>query len=113
MSFTSLLSLISAFILSYTVLSAGVARLNLPITPEQIVQERRSASSIPSSSLRELVGILDVLCGMMLLVPRSRKLGAAVALVLLVLGLVARVREGKAVGKSLICLGLCGVVWIV
>ena len=48
------------------------------------------------------------------MVRRSRKVGAAGALALLVVGLVARVREGKteAVGKSLVCMGLCGVVWI-
>ncbi len=112
MSFVSIVSLLSALILSFTVLSAGVARLNSPITSEQIVQER-SASSPNSSSLRELVGVLDMVCGIMLLVPLSRRLGAAIAFVLLVLGLVSRVRGGKPVGKALVCMGLCMVVWIV
>ena len=111
MSFASILSLLSALTLSFTVLSAGVARLNSQITPEQIVQER-SASSINPSTLRELVGVLDILCGIMLLVPRSRRLGVAMAFVLLVLGLVARVKEGKSVGKALICMGLCTIVWM-
>ena len=111
MSFTSILSLLSALFLSFTVLSAGIARLNSPITPEQIVQERRTAS-INASTLRELVGVLDILCGVMLLVTRSRKVGAAVAFGLLLMGLVERVREGKALGKGLICMGLCIVVWI-
>ncbi|KAL9136680.1 MAG: hypothetical protein Q9175_002104 [Cornicularia normoerica] len=53
MSFASILSLLSALILSVTVLSAGIARLSSPITPEQIVQERRR-SSINTSTLREL-----------------------------------------------------------
>lgn len=111
MSFASILSLLSALILSVTVLSAGIARLSSPITPEQIVQERRR-SSMNTSTLRELVGVLDILCSIMLLVTRSRRLGAAMAFVLLVMGLVSRVREGKSVGKALICMGLCTIVWI-
>lgn len=64
--------------------------------------------------------MLDILCGVLLLVPgRSRRLGGAVALVLLGLGFVARVRregkEGKGVGvgvggKEVVCGGLCVVV---
>lgn len=111
MSFAAILSLLSALILSFTVLQAGVARLNSPITPEQIAQER-STSSINKSTLRELVGGLDILCGIILLVPRSRRAGTAVAFALLVVGLVSRVREGKSVGKALICMGLCVLVWI-
>lgn len=112
MSFAAILSLLSALILSFTVLQAGVARLSSPITPEQIAQER-SASFVNRSTLRELVGGLDVLCGIMLLVPRSRRAGAAVAFALLLVGLVSRVGEGKSVGKALICMGLCAVVWMV
>lgn len=112
MSLASILSFLSALVLSFTLLSAGVARLNSQITPEQIVQERSAASSMNPSTLRELVGGLDVLCAIMLLVPRSRRLGVAIALVLLVLGLVSRVKEGKPVGKALICMGLCIIVWI-
>ncbi len=108
MSFAAILS---ALILSYTVLSAGVARLNSPITPEQIVQER-SSSSVNSITLRELVGALDILCGILLLVPRSRRLGAGLALVLLIGGLVSRVREGRSVRKAVMCMGMCGVVWM-
>ncbi|KAF6229083.1 hypothetical protein HO133_007197 [Letharia lupina] len=98
MSFASILSLLSALVLSFTVLSAGITRLSSPITPEQISRER-ATSSINPSTLRELVGVLDVLCSIMLLVPRSRRLGAAMAFALLVLGLVSRIREGKSVGK--------------
>lgn len=61
--------------------------------------------------------MLDILCGVLLLVPgRSRRLGGAVALVLLGLGFVARVRrEGKeggvgVGGKEVVCGGLCVVV---
>ena len=111
MYFAAIFSLLSALILSLTVLSAGVARLGSPITPEQIAQER-STSSINASTLRELVGGLDILCGIMLLVPRSRRAGAAAALALLMVGLVSRVREGKSVGKTLICMGLCVIVWV-
>ena len=109
MSFASILSLLFALILSFTVLSAGIARLGSPITPEQIAQER-NAPFISASTRRELVGVLDILCGIMLLVPRSRKLGAAVAFGLLVVGLISRVREGKSLGKTLICMGLCVIV---
>ena len=111
MSVAAIFSLLSALLLSYIVLSAGVARLNTPITPEQIARER-GTSSANSVSLRELVGVLDILCGVMLLVPRSRRWGAAVAFVLLLLGLVSRVREGKSSEKALICMGLCAVVWV-
>ena len=65
-----------------------------------------------SSTLRELVGVLDILCSIMLIVPWSRRLGAATAFVLLVVGLGSRVREGKAVGKALICMGVCVIVGI-
>lgn len=107
----SFLSLLSALILSFTVLSAGIAKVNSPITPEQIVQERNT-SSVNSSTLRELVGVLDILCGIMLLVPWSRRLGAMFACLLLAVGLVSRVREGKAVGKTVICMALCVIVGI-
>ena len=112
MSFAAILSLLSALILSFTVLQAGVARLNSPITPAQIAEER-SASFVNKSTLRELVGGLDVLCGITLLVPRSRRAAAVGAFALLLLGLVSRVREGKPLGKALICIGLCVVVWMV
>lgn len=112
MAIAAILSLLPALILSFTVLSAGVARLSSPITPEQIARER-STLSANASTLRELVGALDVVCGVLLLVPRSRRGGAAVALALLVVGLVSRVRDGKSVGKGLMCMGLCVLVWMV
>ena len=112
MSFTTILSLLSALILSFTVLSAGVGRLNSPITPEQIVQDRNTSSSTSSITRRELVGVLDILCGLMLLVPGSRRLGGGMAFVLLLVGLISRVREGKSVGKAVICMGLCVLVWV-
>lgn len=117
----SLLALLSALLLSFTLLSAGVSRLASPITPEQVAHERATSSSSTTTTrltLREAVGVLDILCGVLLLVPgRSRRLGGAVALVLLGLGFVARVRregkEGKGVGvggKEVVCGGLCVIV---
>ena len=112
MSFTTILSLLSALILSFTVLSAGFARLNSPITPEQIVLERKNSTTTSSITQREFVGVLDILCGLVLLVPRSRRLGGGIAFVLLVVGVVSKVREGKSVGKAVICMGLCALVWL-
>lgn len=121
---TTLLPLLSALYLSYTVLSAGISRLTSPITPEQILQDRTnnknnnnnntssSSSSTTSLTTREVVGILDLVCGGLLLVPRCRRVGGAVAFALLLAGLVARVREGREVGwvMGVGCMGLCVVV---
>lgn len=113
----SLLTLLSALLLSFTILSAGLSRLTSPITPEQIVRERHTTTTTTSRlTLREAVGVLDILCGVLLLVPgRCRRLGGAAALVLLALGIVKRVwgerGEGKGVGgKEVVCGGLCVVV---
>lgn len=59
------------------------------------------------------MGVLDILCGVLLLVPWSRRVGAMIAFGLLAVGLVSRVREGKAVGKAVICMGLCVIVGVV
>lgn len=65
-------------------------------------------------TLREVVGVLDILCGIILLVPRSRRLGAALAFVLLIVGAVERMRQGREreVGKGVICMGLCVVAGV-
>lgn len=120
MSLSSLLSLLSALFLAFTVLSAGQAKLTSRLTPEihdsQVAQESETRSNesripIPPATRRKIHGWVNILCGILLLWPSRRKIGAAAAAVLLSWGLVTRLRNGMSLVPPLTMMGLSAVVW--
>jgi hypothetical protein len=120
MSLSSILSLLSALILAFTVLSAGQAKLTSRITPDiyenQVAQDSKPSpheSWIPISPAmrRKIHGVMNVVCGILLLWPSWRKSGGAAAFVLLCWGLVSRLRDGKSVVPPLTMMTLSAIVW--
>lgn len=120
MSLSSILVFLCSLILAFTVLSAGQAKLTGRITEEvhakYLAKEKETASKfIPLSPAeqRQLVGVIDIICGLLLLVPSWRSIGAAAAFALLAAGLVPRVRRGESIKPAMILMGLSATVWIV
>jgi len=120
MSLSSILSVLSAIILAFTVLSAGQAKLTSQITPEiheiQVAKDsetspHESRIPIPPATRRKIHGVINVVCGILLLWPSRRKIGAAAAFVLLSWGLVSRFRGGMSVVPPLTMMALSAFVW--
>jgi len=119
MSLSSIFAFLCAFVLSFTVLSAGQAKLTDRITEDvhakYLAKENETASKfIPLSPAdqRQLVGVIDLVCGILLLVPSWRSIGAAAAFVLLAAGLASRVRRGESMKPRMIMMGLSAIVWV-
>ena len=119
---TSLLSLLSALFLAFTVLSSGQAKLTSRYTPEAHFKQTAKDSEespielyIPfePSTRRIIHGIVNVLCGILLLLPSTRAVGAAMAFGLLLLALGKSVTNGVSVIPPLGMMVLCAVVWFV
>jgi len=120
MSLSSFLSLLSALILSFTVLSAGQAKITNLITPSihqtQISKDTKSSSLelyLPFSpaTRRKLRGVADIICGILLLWPSARTTGAATSFLLLVVSAVGRIADGMSLLPPLTMMGLSAVVW--
>ena len=120
MSLQSLISFFISLILAFTVLSAGQAKLTGRITPE--IHEDQVAKDTEESSLelylpfspaarRKLRGVLDVIWGILLLWPSSRRVGVALSFFLLLVGSVFRIKDGKSLVPPLTMMVLCAVVW--
>ena len=121
----SWVSFFSALLLSYRVLSAGYAKVTYQTPPSQVADEIRKKYSSenkkdhsshtyfsPSAAqIRDVRGIVELICGILLLVPSWRRLGAAIAFSLLVIGLVSRIRNGQSIVSPLIMMTHCGLVW--
>ena len=120
----SWISFLSALLLSYRVLSAGYAKLTYQTPPSQVADDIRKKYSQdkeddPSQSylqpspewIRDIRGVIEIICGILLLLPSWRRLGAAIACSLLVIGLVSRIRYGQSVISPLIMMAHCGLVW--
>ncbi|KAK0512020.1 hypothetical protein JMJ35_005148 [Cladonia borealis] len=121
----SWLSFLSALLLSFRVLSAGYAKLTYQTPPSQVADEirrkyasenkeedpSRSYFSLSAAQIRDVRGVVEVICGILLLVPSWKRLGAAMALSLLVIGLVSRIRNGQSIVSPLIMMTHCGLVW--
>lgn len=119
MSLSSIFALLCALVLSFTVLSAGQAKLTDRITEEvhakYLAKEKETASKfipLSPSDQRQLVGVIDLICGFLLLVPSWRSIGAAMAFVLLAAGLAPRVRRGESVKPAMILMALSAIVWV-
>ncbi|KAL6719349.1 hypothetical protein ACLMJK_003588 [Lecanora helva] len=115
MTLTSLLLTLLTLLLSFTLLSAGQAKLTSALTPhlhDPDPPESNIELYIPfsPSTRRKLRGILDVVCGMMLLWRGTRRFGAGVAAGLLVWSTVGRLVEGRegSWGKVVVMAGACG-----
>ena len=125
MSFTSWMSFLGALLVSYTVLRSGLGKLTSQVTDE--VQERylvrenpvqenetRSAYSFTSVSpgtMKEVRAVIDLICGVLLLVPSWRRIGAAIALALLAIGLIRCLRNGNSLVPPLTMMTLSALVW--
>ena len=121
----SWVSFFSALLLSFRVLSAGYAKLTYQTPPSQVADEIREKYSSeikeddsshsyfsPSpAQIRDVRGVIELICGLLLLVPSWRRSGAAIAFSLLVIGLVSRIRSGQSIVSSLIMMTHCGLVW--
>lgn len=122
----SWVSFFSALLLSYRVLSAGYAKVTYQPPPSQVADEIRKKYSSedkedhptrsyfsPSPALiRDIRGVIELVCGILLLVPSWRRLGATIAFSLLVIGLVSRIRSGQSIVSPLIMMTHCGLVWL-
>ena len=121
----SWVSFFSALLLSFRVLSAGYAKLTYQTPPSQVADEIREKYSShnkennsshsyfsPSpAQIRDVRGVIELICGLLLLVPSWRRSGAAIAFSLLVIGLVSRIRSGQSIVSPLIMMTHCGLVW--
>ena len=121
----SWISFFSAILLSFRILSAGYAKLTYRTPPSEVADEirRKYASedkeedpsqsylSLSSAQIRDVRGVIEVVCGVLLLVPSWKWLGAAIAFSLLVIGLVSRIRSGQSIVSPLIMMTHCGLVW--
>ncbi len=121
----SWVSFFSALLLSYQVLSAGYAKVTYQTPPSQVADEIRKKyftedkeddSSRPyfspsTARIRDVRGVIEIICGILLLVPSWRRLGAAIAFSLLIIGLVSRIRSGQSIIPPLIMMTHCGLVW--
>ena len=120
----SWVSFFSALLLSYRVLSAGYAKVTYQAPPSQVADEIRKKyftedkqgysdqSYLPSSArIREIRGIIELICGILLLVPSWRRIGAVIAFSLLVIGLTSRIRSGQSIAPHLLMMVHCGLVW--
>lgn len=120
MSLSSILSFLSAIILAFTVLSAGQAKLTSQITPaiyeSQVAEDCATSPNdlwipVAPATRRKIHGVINVVCGILLLWPSWRTIGAAAAFVLLSWGLVSRLRAGKSVVPPLTMMTLSAVAW--
>ena len=121
----SWVSFFSALALSYRVLSAGYAKLTYNPPPSEVAAEIRenylsedkegdpgqSYFSPSPATIRDIRGFIELICGIMLLVPSWRRIGAAIAFSLLVTGLVSRIRSGQSILPHLLMMMHCGLVW--
>lgn len=121
----SWLSFFSALLLSYRVLSAGYAKVTYQPPPSQAADEIRKryfsgdkegessqSSFLPSSArIRDIRGVIELVCGILLLVPSWRRIGAAIAFSLLVIGLISRIRSGQSTAPHLLMMTHCALVW--
>ena len=120
----SWIAFFSALLLSFRVLSAGYAKLTYQTPPSQVADEIRkkysedkkdvsgkSSLSPSPAQIRDARGVIELICGILLLVPSWRRLGAAIAFSLLVIGLVSRIRTGQSILSPLIMMTHCGLVW--
>ena len=120
MPLASWVSFLSALLLSFRVLSAGYAKLTSQINDEvhekYLADDRHTTSShshlsLSPANFREIRGIVDIICGILLLLPSWKRLGAAMAFFLLSVGLVSRAREGQSVAPPLVMMTHCALVW--
>ena len=121
----SWLSFFSALLLSYRVLSAGYAKVTYQPPPSQVADEIRKryfsgdkegessqSSFLPSSArIRDIRGVIELVCGILLLVPSWRRIGAAIAFSLLVIGLTSRIKSGQSIAPHLLMMAHCALVW--
>lgn len=121
----SWISFFSALLLSYRVLSAGYAKVTYQTPPSQVADEIRNkyfsgdkegepgqSSLLPSSAtIRGIRGIIELICGILLLVPSWRRIGAATAFSLLIIGLISRIRSGQSIAPHVLMMMHCGLVW--
>ena len=113
------MAFICALNLAFTVISAGQAKLTDRITEDihakYLAKEKENASNyIPLSpaSQRQIIGVLDIVCGLLLLVPSLRSTGAAVAFVLLSIGVPARLRSGMSLKPTVVMMALSTICWL-
>lgn len=120
MSFASWVSFFSALVLSFTVIRSGLGKFTSQVTDEvhekYIVREKKADSaksfiSISPEATKEVRGIIDFVCGVLLLVPSTRKIGAAIAFALLIVGLVRCVRNGTSLIPPLVMMSTSAFVW--
>ena len=120
----SWISFFSALLLSFRVLSAGYAKLTYQTPPSQVADEiRRNYSedkegnpsqfyfSLSPAQIRDVRGAVEVICGILLLVPSWKRSGAAIAFSLLFIGLVSRIRNGQSIVSPLIMMIHSGLAW--
>jgi len=119
MSLSPIFATLCALILSFTVLSAGQAKFTDRITEEvhakYLAKENETASRfIPLSPAdqRQLVGVIDLVCGFLLLIPSWRSIGAAAAFLILATGVAPRVRRGESVKPTMIMMALSAILWV-
>ena len=119
------MSFFSALLLSYRVLSAGYAKVTYQTPPSQVADEIRKkyysgdkegdpgqSSFWPSSAkIRDIRGIIELICGILLLVPSWRRTGAVIAFSLLLIGLISRIRSGQSIAPHLLMMTHCALVW--
>jgi uncharacterized membrane protein YphA (DoxX/SURF4 family) len=120
MSFASWVSFLSALLLSFTVIRSGLGKFTSQVTDEvherYLVQKKKAKSAKSSISLspeatKEVRGIIDLVCGVLLLVPSLRKIGAAIAFALLMVGLVRCIRSGTSLIPPLVMMSMSAFVW--
>lgn len=125
MSFTSWMSFLGALLVSYNVLRSGLGKLTSQVTDEvherylvgeNPVQENETRSaysptSVSPGTMKEVRAVIDLVCGVLLLVPSWRRTGAAIALALLAIGLVRRLRNGTSLVPPLTMTILSALVW--
>lgn len=119
MSIASWISFLCAAVLSFALLSAGQARLTSRITPEvHHKQIEREASDSPSfvplspSAFRKVLGVIDIACGILLIWPSYRRMGALVTFVLLFQGVFSRIRSGNSITPPVVMMFISALVWV-
>ena len=121
MSFSSWISFLSTLLLSLTVLRSGLGKLTSQVTNdvhERYLAEDKGSTSksarlaLSKETVREARGVIDLICGILLLVPSWRIIGAALAFALLVVGLIRCVKNGNSLVPSLVMMALSALVWV-
>lgn len=121
MSSASIIPFLSTLVLAFTVLASAQAKFTAHLTPEAYERQVAEGTIISSASsllqvsldtLRKIIGIVDIICGVLLLVPSTRSYGALLALALLTAGLVSRLRSGQSSLPPVFMMALSGLVWL-